>query len=75
MRVQSSLVLVDVITRDPRNGLPVRDFKKEDFRVFDNRNEVPIASFDVGARDEARPAIVWLVVICNERGKIGGSAN
>jgi len=75
IRVQSSLVLVDVITRDPRKGLPVRDFKKEDFRVFDNGNEVPIASFDVGARDEARPAIVWLVVICNERGKIGGSAN
>ena len=31
MRVQSSLVLVDVINQDPKSGLPVRDFKKEDF--------------------------------------------
>src|SRR2546429_7629986 len=51
IRVQSSLVLVDVIGQDPKNGLPVQDFKKEDFRVFDNGNEVPIASFDSGARN------------------------
>ena len=74
IRVQSSLVLVDVISQDPKNGLPVQDFKKEDFRVFDNGNEVPIASFDSGARNNTRPYIVWLAVICNEGGKIGGSA-
>jgi hypothetical protein len=28
IRVQSSLVLVDVISQDPKNGLPVQDFKK-----------------------------------------------
>jgi hypothetical protein len=74
IRVQSSLVLVDVISQDPKGGLPVRDFKKEDFRVYDNGHEVPIASFDVGARYATRPLILWLAVICNERGKIGGSA-
>jgi hypothetical protein len=74
IRVESSLVLVDVITQDHKTGLPVPDFKKEDFRVFDNKHEVPVATFDVGARYDTRPVILWLVVICNERGKIGGSA-
>jgi hypothetical protein len=74
IRVQSSLVLVDVITQGPKNGLPVRDFKKEDFRVYDNGHEVPITSFDAGARYDTRPVVLWLVVLCNEGGKIGGSA-
>jgi hypothetical protein len=68
IRVQSSLVLVDVISQDPKSGLPVRDFKKEDFRVFDNRQEVPIATFAAGAHGDTRPIILWLVVICNEGG-------
>jgi hypothetical protein len=66
-------VPVDVISQDPKNGLPVRDFKKEDFRAFDNGKEIPIASFDAGARYDTRPVIIWLTVICNEGGKIGGS--
>src|SRR6266404_6154572 len=74
IRVQTSLVLVDVISQEPKNGLPVRDLKKEDFRVYDKGHEVPIASFDAGARYATRPFILWLSVICNERGKIGGSA-
>src|ERR1700682_3884983 len=69
IRVQSSLVLVDVISQDPKSGLPVRDFKKEDFRVFDNRQEVPITTFAAGAHNDTRPVILWLVVICNEGGK------
>jgi hypothetical protein len=69
IRVQSSLVLVDVIGRDPKNGLPVPDFKKDDFRVFDNRQEVPIATFGAGAHIDTRPISLWLVVICNEGGK------
>jgi hypothetical protein len=68
IRVQSSLVLVDVIGLDPKTGLPARDFKKEDFRVFDNRHEVPIATFAAGARHDTRPVVLWLVVICNEGG-------
>jgi hypothetical protein len=75
IRAQSSLVLVDVIGQDRKNGLPVRDFQKEDFRVFDNRQAVSIASFDAGSASGTRPVVVWLVVICNEQRKIGGSAN
>lgn len=74
IRVQTSLVLVDVITQDPKSGLPVRDFKKEDFRVFDKGNEVSIASFDAGARYDTRRVVVWLAVICNERGRTAGSS-
>lgn len=72
IRVQTSLVLVDVISQDPKTGLPVRDFKKQDFRIFNDRKEVSITAFDAGA--DTRPIIVWLVVICNEGGKVGGSA-
>ncbi|HWY19640.1 MAG TPA: hypothetical protein VNX26_00370 [Candidatus Acidoferrum sp.] len=72
IRVQSSLVLVDVISQDLNRGLLVRDFKKEDFRMFDNRHEVRIATFDTGA--DTRPITLWLVVICNERGIVGASA-
>ena len=68
IRVQSSLVLVDVITQDPKSGLPVRDLKREDFRLFDNQREVRITTFDAGARYDTRPVTLWLVVICNERG-------
>src|SRR5437763_87125 len=68
IRVQSSLVLVDVIGQDRKSGLPVRDFKKEDFRLFDNRHEVRIATFDAGAHYDTRPITLWLVVICNESG-------
>jgi hypothetical protein len=71
-RVQSSLVLVDVISQNLKSGLPVRDFKKGDFRVFDNRHQVRIATFDAGA--DTRPIALWLVVICNEGGIAGASA-
>jgi hypothetical protein len=74
IRVQSSLVLVDVTSQDLKSGLPVRDFQKEDFRVFDNRHEVRIATLDSGARYDTRPITLWLVVICNEGGIIGASA-
>jgi hypothetical protein len=75
-RVQSSLVLVDVITKDRNSGLPIQDFQKKDFRLFDNRREVPITTFDAGARYDTRPVTLWLVVICNESGlpKLGASA-
>ena len=76
IRVQSSLVLVDVFSRDRKSGLPVQDFKKGDFRLFDNRHEVRIATFDAGARYDTRSITLWFVVICNESGlpKLGASA-
>lgn len=45
IRVQSSLVLVDVISQDPKSGLPIQDFQTNDFRVLANRREVPIVTF------------------------------
>jgi hypothetical protein len=57
IRVQSSLVLIDVISQDPKNGLPVRDFQKADFRVFDEEKEVSIASFEAGAGHNTRPVL------------------
>src|SRR5882757_5545784 len=63
IRVQSSLVLVDVIGQNPKNGLPIRNFQKEDFRIWDDGQEVSIASFDAGAHFNTRPVILWLVVI------------
>jgi hypothetical protein len=76
IRVQSSLVLVDVFSRDRKSGLPVQGFKKEDFRLFDNGHEVQITTFDAGAQYDTRPITLWLVVICNESGlpKFGASA-
>jgi hypothetical protein len=68
IRVQSSLVLVDVISQDPKSGLPIRNFKKEDFRLFDNRQEIPISTFDAGEHYDTRPVTLWLVVLCNEGG-------
>jgi len=75
-RVQSSLVLVDVMSKDPKSGLPIRDLKKDDLRLFDNRREVRISTFDAGAQHDARPITLWLVVICNEDGlpRFGASA-
>jgi hypothetical protein len=73
IRVQSSLVLIDVITQDPKNGLPVRDLHREDFRVSDDGKEVSTVFFEAGAGHNTRRFIVWLVVICNEGGKVGGS--
>jgi hypothetical protein len=66
IRVDSSLVLVDVITQDAKTALPLIGLKKEDFQVFDNGSEMAIQSFDVGARYAIRPIALWFAVICNE---------
>lgn len=66
IRVETSLVLVDLITQDAKTLLPVKGLQKGDFRVFDNDSEMAIQSFDVGARYGTRPISLWFVVICNE---------
>jgi hypothetical protein len=66
IHVETTLVLVDVITQDAKTFLPVSSLRKEDFRVFDNDSEMAIQSFDVGARYGTRPISHWFVVICNE---------
>jgi hypothetical protein len=63
----TSLVLVDVIAQDPKTLLPLNKLGKEDFRLFDNGNEVPITTFDSGFHYNTRPIALWFVVICNEK--------
>lgn len=66
IRVDSSLVLVDVITQDAKTALPLANLKKEDFRVLDDGSDMAIQSFDVGARYGTRPIALWFAVICNQ---------
>src|ERR1700674_909115 len=54
IRGQSSLALVDVTSQDLKSGLPVRDFKKEDFRVFDKPARRP--DCHIGLRGAVRYA-------------------
>jgi hypothetical protein len=65
----SSLVLVDVMALDPKNGLPLNKLNREDFKLFDNGAEVPITTFDSGSHFDTRPVALWLVVICGEQNK------
>jgi Ca-activated chloride channel family protein len=62
LRVDTDLVLVDVTVTDA-SGRPVRNLKAEDFKVYDEGVERPIAFFNVERRGGvARPvAIVFAV--------------
>jgi hypothetical protein len=70
LRVDSSLVLVDVIAENAKTALHTRalltDLRREDFRVFDNGREMPIRSFDAGVQNTTRPIALWLIVQCPE---------
>jgi hypothetical protein len=63
----SNLVLVDVFARNPRNGLPDKTLKREDFQVLDNGRPVLIKTFDNGAQLTTRPFVLWFVVQCHMR--------
>lgn len=69
LRVDSSLVLVDVIAEDTRGALHSRelltDLQPKDFRVIDNGQEVPIRSVDAAFEITARPISLWLITQCN----------
>lgn len=70
IRVDSSLVLVDVIAENAKTALHTRalmtDLKQEDFQIFDNGHEMPISSFDIGADHATRPIALWLIVQCEQ---------
>ncbi len=51
LKVQSNLVIVRVVVRDTR-GEPVRDLKKEDFKVFDQGKEQSITQFEEHSSNE-----------------------
>lgn len=67
----SNLVLVDVIARNAKDGLPEKALKKSDFQVFDNDQPVAIKTFDSGAQFTTRPLALWFVVQCNMQGYEG----
>jgi len=60
----SNLVLVDVIARNAKNGLPDKTLTRDDFEIFDNGRPVPIKTFDNGAQFTTRPLALWFVVQC-----------
>jgi hypothetical protein len=64
----SNLVLVDVIARKAKDGLPDKTLKKSEFQVFDNDQPVAIKTFDSGAQLTTRPLALWFVVQCNMQG-------
>ncbi|MER3429265.1 MAG: hypothetical protein C4334_14465 [Pyrinomonas sp.] len=49
IRVETDLVLVDVTVTD-HQGLPVRGLRAEDFRIYDDGEERPVAFFNVEQR-------------------------
>ena len=67
----SELVLVDVIARNAKNGLPDKTLKESDFQVFDNDQPVAFKTFDSGAQFTTRPLALWFVVQCNMQGYEG----
>jgi hypothetical protein len=64
----SSLVLIDVMARNAKNGLPDKTLKRDDFSVSDNGHPVSIATFDSGAQSTTKPLALWFVVQCNMKG-------
>ena len=66
--VESRLALIDVIPEYENKKLHSRglitDLTREDLRVFDNGQEMPIVSFDIGATHSTRPIALWLIVQC-----------
>ncbi len=64
LRVDVQLVMVDAVVRD-RNGRPMDNLQREDFRVFEDGTEQPITSFS----QDKLPLAVALVV--DRSGSIG----
>jgi VWFA-related protein len=81
LKVDTNLVLVDVDVRDTA-GRPVRNLHQQDFKLFDDGVERPIAFFNIEQRDNARRpvAVVFAVDVSGsltpqEMERIGQSLN
>ncbi len=53
LRVQSQIVLTNVVVRDKKTGQPLRGLKASDFTVLENGKPQSITSFDFQTVDEA----------------------
>jgi hypothetical protein len=65
-RVDSNLVLIDVMESQKQGEGPPAELQRDDFRVFDNGQPVAIKTFDVGSA--AHPMVLWFLVQCNMQG-------
>jgi hypothetical protein len=66
IRVNSSLVLVDVLVQDKKTGEPVKDLQAENFLLEEDGKQVSISSFNRGKDQNLRPIQLWFVLVCNE---------
>ena len=66
MRVQSDIVLTNVVVRDKKTGEVVKGLKASDFTIFENGKPQKIASFDYQSVDEA--------AVLNEKSTVTGKA-
>ncbi len=53
LKVQTDLVLTDVVVRDRKTGEPVRGLKREDFTILENGKPQAVTSFDAQNVDQA----------------------
>jgi len=67
LKVQSDIVLTNVVVRDKKTGEVVKGLKASDFSIFENGKPQKIASFDYQNVDEA--------AALNERNTVAGSAS
>ena len=67
LKVQSDIVLTNVVVRDKKTGAVVKGLKASDFTIFENGKPQTIASFDYQNVDEA--------AVLNEKGTVSGKAS
>jgi len=61
----SSLVLVDTLVEQKRNGEAITDLAGEDFAVRDNGKPVKLVAVNRGQDGGLRPIQLWLIAMCN----------
>src|ERR1700736_3440207 len=67
LKVQSDIVLTNVVVRDKKTGEVVKGLKASDFTVLENGKPQKIASFDYQNVDEA--------AVLNEKSTVSGKAS
>src|SRR5437867_103431 len=67
LKVQSDIVLTNVVVRDKKTGAVVKSLKASDFTVLENGKPQKIASFDYQNVDEA--------AVLNEKSTVSGKAS
>src|SRR6202171_6784886 len=67
MKVQTDIVLTNVVVRDKKTGEVVKGLKQSDFTILENGKPQTIASFDYQNVDEA--------AVLNEKGTVSGRAS